>query len=597
MNKKNTLASLLTVVVASLLFFSCEKDNSIYGESLISGELFETNKTYYDVGLTTKKLTAVQSSELSLYQLGNYKDPIYGKTSAKIGVQLRLSSLNPIFGAYKQSDEGTAIATQENEKTTSAVLYIPFLLGTDKDSDFDGLADAFDIDPEDANSDSDGDGVSDIDEYNKGTDPLNEDTDGDGILDDEDTEYIGSTYAKTYELDSIYGNLDTAINVKVKKLDYFLHELDPATNYLENKIYYSNQDFEPFTSNVLFDDIVEISNKEYVYYKEDDLSTVDEDESLEVDYRKPPGIRLNLDSKFFDRYLLGQEGSDNLLSQSNFVNFLRGLHISLGDNDDLMMLLNLAQSELRVNYNYDYYNSDDELEERSSHYTINLLTETQSGVVGIAVNSFETEDYKASILDEINKEKPSRIYLKGGVGTTAEINLFDGVDADAVIEEIRTNNWIINEAKLVFYVDRTELDAAGQTYEPPRLYMYNSRNKANLINISHESYDDDSFMGVFTNFDGRIQEESAKGIKYEIRLTDHINNIILRDSLNDPLRLEIASDVRYHEFNKAMEGDQSIDIHKYTATTPLGTVLYGNGVSEAELDKKLRLEINYSISN
>ena len=574
MNRKNTLASLIIVLSASLLFLSCEKDNSIYGDGLISGELFETNKSFYDIGLSTKKLSAVQSSNLALYQLGNYSDQIYGKTSAKIGAQLRLTSINPIFGTYKQSDEGTAIASQENERTTSAVLYIPFILDADVDSDFDGLADAFDIDPEDPDSDTDGDGVSDIDEYNKGTDPLNEDTDGDGILDDVDTEYVGSSYAKTFELDSIYGDLESKINLKVKKLDYFLSELDASTNYLEKKIYFSNIDFEPFTSNVLFDDLVEISNKEYIYYKEDDVATVDEDESLQVDYRKAPGLRVNLDSKFFDRYLLGQEGSDNLLSQSNYVNFLRGLQISLGDSDDLMMMLDLTQAEIRVNYRYDNYNSDDELVEKNSFYTLSLLTQTQAGVSGIAVNTFDTEDYQASILDEISKDNPSRIYLKGGVGSVAEINLFEGIDTDALFKEIRTNNWIINEAKLVFYIDRSTLDAAGQTYEPPRLYMYNARTNSNLININHESYDDDSYMGVFTNFDGRIQKESNKGIKYEIRLTDHINNIILRDSLNDPLRLEIASDVRFHLFNKAMEGDNSIKIHKYTATTPLGTVLF-----------------------
>ena len=595
MNIKNTLSTIL--LVASVLFFSCEKDNSIYGEGLISGELFETNKAIFDVGLSTKKLSAVQTSNLALYQLGNYTDPIYGKTTAKIGAQIRLSSINPIFGSYKQADEGTAIATQENERTTSAELYIPFVLGTDVDADFDGLIDAYDIDPEDPQSDSDGDGVSDIDEYNKGTDPLNEDTDGDGILDDEDTEYIGSSYAKTYELDSIYGDLEADLTFKVKKLDYFLDELDPSTNYLEKKVYYSNQDFEPHTSVVLFDEVIQISNKEYVYYKEDDPATEDEDESLELDYRRPPGIRVMLDPKFFDRYLLGQEGSDNLLSQSNFVNFLRGLHFSLGSSDKLMMLLNLTNAEIRVNYKYDNYNSDDELVEKNSFYKLSLLTQTQTGVVGIAVNTFDNEDYQGSILDQINTDNPSRLYLKGGEGTVAEINLFEGVNATEVIENIRSNNWIINEAKLVFYVDRTALDVAGQSYEPPRLYMYNARNNANLINISHESYDDDSYMGVFTNFDGRIQKESGKGTKYVIRLTDHINNIILRDSLNDPLRLEIASDVRYHEFNKALEGDDSIKIHKYTATTPLGTVLYGNGVSQVDQDKKLRLEINYSISN
>src|SRR6056300_87560 len=375
MNRKNTLASLLLVLISSVLFFSCEKDNSIYGEGLISGELFETSKAYYDVGLQTKKLTAVQSSVLSLYQLGNFKDPIYGTTSAKIAAQVRLSSINPIFGTYKQSDEGTAIATQENERTTSAILYIPFILDADKDSDFDGLIDAYDIDPEDPNSDSDADGVTDLEEYNKGTDPLNEDTDGDGILDDEDTEYIGSTYAKTFDLDSIYGNLDADIHFKVKKLDYYLDELDASTNFLEKKTYYSNQDFEPYTSTVLFDDVIQISNKEYLYYKEDDPATEDVDESLEVDYRKAPGIRVMLDPKFFDRYLLGQEGSDNLLSQSNFVNFMRGLHLSLGATDELMMLLNLTQAEIRVNYKYDNYNSDDELVEKSSFYTLNLLTQ------------------------------------------------------------------------------------------------------------------------------------------------------------------------------------------------------------------------------
>jgi len=597
MNRKNTLAYLVPIVVSSLLFFSCEKDNSIYGESLISGELFETNKTYFDVGLTTKKIAAVQSNNLSLYQLGNYNDPIYGKTTAKITAQARLSAINPTFGKYQQSDEGTTISYQENERTTSALLYIPFVLGTDLDTDFDGVPDAFDVNPDDPESDSDGDGLTDIEEYNRGTDPLNKDTDGDGILDNTDLEYIGSTYAKSYELDSIYGDLASAINIKVKKLEYFLDDLDASTNYLEKKVYYSNQDFEPFTSTVLFDETIEISNKEYLYFKEDDPSTVDEDESLLVDYRKPPGIRIALDPEFFDRNLLDQEGSINLLSQSNFVNYLRGLHIALGDSDDLMMLLNLAQSELRIDYDYNYYDADDQLEVLSSFYTLNLLTETQTGVSGLAINSFESEAYDAAILAELNTENPSRIYLKAGAGSVAEINLFEGEEMEVLLDEIRSNNWIINEAKLVFYVDRSALDAAGQTYEPPRLYMYNARTKANLINISHESYVDDSFMGVFTNFDGRIQKESDKGIKYEIRLTDHINNIILRDSINDPLRLEIASDVRYHEFNKALEGDQSIDIHKYSTTTPLGTVLYGTGVSEAELNNKLKLELNYSISN
>lgn len=597
---KNISKLLFTATILSVFLSSCEKDVSIYGEGLIAGDLFTTDKAVFDVRVDVSKIEAVQANDMSLYQLGNYTDPVYGKTHAEIVSKLQLSSRNPVFGIRQQSDEGTAISTQENERTSEAILYIPFVLNEDIDSDFDGLADAFDIDPDDPESDTDGDGLTDIEEYNKGTNPLSADTDGDGITDDKDTEFIGSSYAKSFELDSIYGNIETPIHVTVKKLDYYLRDLDPSDNFLSRQKYYSTQSFDPeFTSDVIFDGEVTISEKEFLYFKEDDPDTEDIDESEEIDFRQAPGLRLSLNPKFFDRYLLGQEGSENLVSQSNFENFLRGLHISLDDNDDLMMLLDLSKASIRVNYTYETINSDDETVINNSNVILNLFTTSSSGArIGTAVNTMRNDPYPAKIASEIaSGENPSRIYLKGGAGSKATLRLFDDTNPDAIIDEIRKNNWIINEARLVFYVDQNQLNGYDLDQEPPRLYLYNERNRANIINFSKEAYDDDSSWGVFTNFDGRLQKKSGKGYKYTVRITDHINNIIVRDSLNDPLALTVSSDVRYHDFSIAKILGNEEQIHKSAIDTPLGTVLFGNNVQESEASKKLQLELYYTISN
>ena len=50
------------------------------------------------------------------------------------------------------------------------------------------MIDAFDIDPNNPNSDTDRDGVTDIDEQRNGTNPLDPDSDGDGISDLTDTD-------------------------------------------------------------------------------------------------------------------------------------------------------------------------------------------------------------------------------------------------------------------------------------------------------------------------------------------------------------------------------------------------------------------------
>ena len=197
--------------------------------------------------------------------------------------------------------------------------------------------------------------------------------------------------------------------------------------------------------------------------------------------------------------------------------------------------------------------------------------------------------------ENLPQENASRIYLKGGAGTYAEIALFDLMGGGEAINQIRQNNWLINEANLVFYVDRERLDAEGVTDEPPRLYLYNAETNTPLFNISTETnVDNNDPLGVFLNYDGRLDEALGKGVKYTVRITEYLNNIIQRDSVNATLGLALTADIRLRGTSEVVLPDDTMkELPVGNGYTPLSTVLIGSNV-DADDPKRLRLEISYT---
>lgn len=612
----------LAGITLIMVLFSCEEDLTTIGEGVVSGEPFTTGKAVYDVFAFNKKVEAVQTNKLPIYQLGVFNDPIYGKTTAQITSQVNLSIVNPAFGIYSQITENNSgtdsnVSTiPENETVKEVFLYIPYLIksATLRDSDSDGVDDEFEVgdDIDDPTNDSDGDGVSNIQEKNSGTDPLNPDTDGDGINDGDDDDTDANTFPKRIDLDSIYGNRDIAFNLKVERSTFFLRDLDPNIDFQEAQEYFSNQQFSPeFAGEVFFDGEVTISDMETIFFKEDDPDTDDVDESKEVSVRLAPGIRVQLDpaiaNPFFQENILDKEGQSELLSVSNFKEFFRGIHLSI--SDDMLILFDLTQARIDINYVHDKVNtnstasdtSDDTIEQEEKTYQLSLL---QGGgavpIIGNAVNTFINEGYSPEITSSLDTgENASRIYLKGGAGSFSKINLFDENNGEEIINQIKANNWVINEAHLIFYVDRNALDMAGNVVEPPRLYLYNAETNNPLYNSSTEISDSNTSLGLFQNYDGILEQESnGKGIKYTVRITDYINNLIVRDSANATLGLTLTSNIGLPDVRNAMLKDLNEgDIPLMSTISPLGTVLFGSKLPDEEEDKKLKLEIYYTEAN
>ena len=585
-----------------LLIASCEEELDTIGEGVVAGEPFSTGKVEYEVFAFNKGITAVQTNRLPLYQLGIFEDPVYGQRKASIISQLSLPNVSPTFGDLSQASEDEADNDQENETVKEVYLYIPFQTAPTPDSDGDGIPDALESgdDAEDPNSDYDGDGVTDSQERTIGSNPYDATEDGTG------DDFVANIYANRFDLDSIYGDRNQTFDLVVSKSNYFLRDLDPNSNFEEAQEYYSNQDFSSFIGEELTIDgqkTVVIDDTEMLIYAEDDPDTEDVDESQTVvDSRIAPGIRIPLNPDFFQQNILDKEGQPELLSSSNFKNFIRGIHLSGTDMDQLMFLLDLTEANITITYEYDDY--DPETEETvtaEKDFVLNFLESSQAGIFGNAVNVFENEMLPPEIENALNSgENAPRIFVKGGTAL-AEVRLFDEVEngGSAIINQIKQNNWVINEANLVFYVDRETLGAS--VVEPPRLYLFNAETNRPLFDASNEDplvNSGQNSLRYFQNHSGLLETDNDLGVKYTIRITEHINNIIVRDSTNAKLGLTLTPNINLIGVQEAIGSDmQGIDYPIGAAISPLGTVLYGSNVGPGEESSKLKLEIYYTEAN
>ncbi|HMB61919.1 MAG TPA: DUF4270 family protein, partial [Eudoraea sp.] len=96
------------------------------------------------------------------------------------------------------------------------------------------------------------------------------------------------------------------------------------------------------------------------------------------------------------------------------------------------------------------------------------------------------------------------------------------------------------------------------------------------------------------NYDGFVEKVDDMGVKYTVRITDHINNLVIRDSANATLGLSITPDIRLGlTSNTMLAGNIELDLPSGSIISPLGTVLYGSSVPDSE-DRKLKLEIFYT---
>lgn len=383
----------------------------------------------------------------------------------------------------------------------------------------------------------------------------------------------------TYELDSIYGN--APINVNIFRSNYFLREYDPNSGFQEFQNYYTDQSalFQSYLDEELgsVENFIP-SNQGFILNK-----GTDEEEKL------GPGLRVKLDSTFFQDKFLAMEGTEELRNSNNFKNYIRGLYfdVSTIENDGSLFIFDAANANVSI-----FYSSKDEGEKESKVFKLNFG--------GINVNTFQnqlSQEVQTAIANPNIETGDENLYLRGGDGIISVVELFgkdldnNGVADD--LELLRSKKWIINEANLIFYVNQ-DLMVGGAT-EPERILIYDLKNSNVLADYLLDPTNGLTPIDALTNHYGRLEKGSdGNGEFYKMKLTSHISNLINKDSTNVPLGIMVSQNVTIRTTQKLQNPmEPSIkQVPSSSVVSPEGTILYGNATPNQ--DKRLKLQIYYT---
>jgi hypothetical protein len=521
------------ILVAATTLVSCDNDLNSLGNGLVG---IDPNATIlqqeFDVTTFSSNVNPVQTDNFNSYLLGTYNDPVYGRSDYSIVSQLVPSFLTPDFD-------------QDEDPATLPVLKSVFI-------ELPYFSTATGVDGE----------------------------------------------ATTYRIDSIYGSGFS--DLKIYRNKFLLNDFDPSNPSLSATYFSDFGNSVRAVSTGMDADLIYENNN----FVPSDAQVIILNEDGDVIERKSPRLRIPLNSTEQLAYwsdILFDSDPDDFRSNSNFKDFFRGLFITMtpvGSDPGTLIYLNLSEAAVIFSiespieglpepilsgYRFDFNSA------AANSIQANFIeTDVSPGISTAIVNSFN---------EDIGSEN---IYLKGGPGAMGFIDLF-GADNDGdgeadALTQIIADQWLVNDAILELFVDQSVV--TGGKSEPERIIIYNFETGRVLLDFAIGS------QGTLPNSNqdhlGRLErveldDTNSDGVKYRLRLTNHVNAIINGIVENDRLAVAVTQNVGL--FNNSLVKDQTspIEINTVTEGSAIsheGTVLHGN--LSTEVDKRPKFTIFYS---
>lgn len=406
----------------------------------------------------------------------------------------------------------------------------------------------------------------------------------------------------TYVLDSIYGKPEE----KAIKLSLYESGVQMRSSYFDNgaqfpQFYYTNQnsDFDTFKKGTsdgkpLNTGIPE--QNETFFFNPSELSdeTTDATTGVKTTTKVAPQMRLTLDAKFFQDKILNASASV-LSSADVFQQYFKGLYFKVeksGTSAGNMALMDFSKGKITIKYRAKTdITTDAETVKEDRTIVLNL-----TGTTASLLDDVKTPAYQAALADQNVTVGDESLYLKGGQGSLAVIDLNT---FGSKLTEIRNNKWLVNEANLVFHIDT---DKMAGVYESKRVYLYDLTNNVPILDYLADGTGSGAVLGKVV-YSGliNIDPTSKRGTTYKIRLTNHIRNIIkTTTAVNVKLGLVVSGDINTAGTNKLkLKNSVITDAPKASVLSPLGTILFGNNIpsSSPNYAKRLQLEVYYTKPN
>ena len=564
--QNHSIYKLLFLIGIITFFSACDKDFIEIGSNVIGDDHFGLIKDDSKTVLAYNTATGeVETSNQPINSLGYYNSPFFGKTKASVVSQVLLDTVNQTIGT--------------NPTVTKVELSLPY---------FSRL-----ISKDATTSDS------------------------------------------TYELDSVQGfsiandkKVFNKFKLSVYENNYTLRDLDAALNFLDVQRYFSGETavFDAYKNPVRLNEDADLTqNNEFIYSSAEIKTYKTVDGAQVVDTRSVPGMRLKLRNDFFQNKLFGTGAAGKFFNNSVFKDYFRGLYFkaeaaSTSPNQGSMSLLNFKQGKIIVTYTVTVTSSAGVTSTKEKKFAISLG--------GNSVNLLENDyssGYTSGLASNANATTGAyNLFPKGGEGSMAIIKLFGDKDIKGwdkttgafvagpnqisdELEDLRhpadKKKLLINEANLTFYIDKDKMTEAT---EPNRIYLYDLNNNRPLIDyyldysVASNSKNNKYFHGGIIEKTAATSAYDKRGIKYKIRLTNHVMNLVSNDSTNVKLGLVVTESIGITS-NAKLKNSISVanPFNKYPSAAvynPLGTVLFGNNipVTDPNYEKRLKLEIYYT---
>lgn len=538
--------NLYIILLSFFIFQSCDKELTSFDSDVINSENaidFLTGELDYSILSKSEIINPVQSNNLPSFLIGKYNHPQFGNSYANFVGQMVPADYNHDFG--------------DNVELDSVILSIPY--------------------------------------YSRAIDT------------DENLDV-------TYEIDSVYGN--NPIKISIYKNNFFLRSFNPFQSFDSSQNYFTNGslsnneqiDISQLEGQLLFeiDDFVPNANQI-------NLTAVDTSGETYISQKLAPALRFKLNNpnnNFWETLFFNNEGLPNLSNEPDFKEFFRGLYIKTEglNSSGSMMLLNLASSNAKLTI---HYTSDNEVVNNDTGSTDDNLTNQHEYVLnfsGNLVNIFENENL-VDVNGTNTVDGNENIYLRGGEGIITTLDLFSGSLINDNGEEISefdhfkdffydnisdSPKRLINEAYIEFYVNQNFINSD----EPERIFIYNYEQNTALIDYFLDQSVSSTTINAKINHLVPLIKDSLndnRGVKYKIRITEHLNNLVLRDSSNSKLGLGVMSNISSVQ-NFTILGDEDSNSNNSLAAgiilSPKGTILHGN--LSPEIEKRPRVKIYYT---
>lgn len=402
-----------------------------------------------------------------------------------------------------------------------------------------------------------------------------------------------SENVSTYKLDSIYGEANSKIKLRVFESKYYIRDIDPTSPTQDIQRYYSNEnDAFDLVKGAQLNNAQDMSqNDEFVFSAAEivELGIPTDEVPKPAEVRLAPGLKLDLDINFFKSKILDAP-TGKLLNNNVFKEYFRGLYFqveSAGTNDGNLAMLNIKGGKITIKYKQ--FKSaptteDPKPEQEIKTFILNLN--------GKSVGFFQNE--------AVAPVDPDRLALRGGEGAMAVVDLF-GPDNDNngiadKLEELRANQWLVNDASLTFFIDNAAMGGTG--YEPNRIYLYDINNKRPLVDY-YSDQNSPSSKPKFSKsvFGGIIKKSNLRGNYYKLNITNHIRGLIQNsDSTNVKLGLVVTENIGDFSNKNLKTAIPTYNINEIPSASimnPLGTILYGSG-ENVPIDKRIRLKIYFT---